>query len=199
MSPNEKLNIIVLYKMTQHVLLRVLAVSLIIIIGYCILSNYNSFTPNYQLEEGVYEYNFHTASSEFYPSGKHETGTRTITNEKHGQISVSNGIVRYMNNNGQLITKDDYCEHIYITDSQGKKIMLMHGNLRNVGLFNFVSEKDGSFIYESVFRKSDVMHHDIKQISKYYKIKDGYKVEAMYYDENMKQFVPYRWGIVKKK
>jgi hypothetical protein len=188
--------------MTKHHILLILVISLILIIGYCIFSNYNNynaFSPNYQQEEGVYDYDFKTAPSEFYPGGKHETGTRTITNENYGQISVSNGIVSYMNNNGQLITKDDNCEHIYIRDLQGKKIMLLHGNLRNVGLFNFVSEKDGSFIYESVFRKSDLMHHPIKQISKYYKTKDGYRLEITRYNENMKQFVPYRWGLVKKK
>ena len=183
----------------HHIFLQILAISLVLIIVYCIFSYNEVHSPNYQLEDGVYEYDFKTASSDVYPGGKHETGTRTITNKNNGQISVSTGIVSYTNNNGQLITKDDYCEHIYIRDLQGKKIMIMHGNLRNVGLFHFVSEKDGSFIYESVFRKSDLMHDEIKQISKYYKTKDGYKVEAMYYDDNVKKFVPYRWGLVTKK
>jgi len=153
---------------------------------------------NYPFQAGIYEYEFKTAPSSDYPSGKHEKGIRTITNEIFGQRNISRGTLSYINNNGVLITKEDYCEHLYLKDINGKKIMFMFGNLGNYGMFELVSEKDGSFIYESVSRKSDLMRDDIKQISKYLKIKDGYRLEAVYYNEKTKISEPYRWGIQRK-
>lgn len=49
------------------------------------------------------------------------TGIRTITNEDYGQRCISKGIVSYINNNGNLVTKDEYYEHLYLKDSHGKK------------------------------------------------------------------------------
>ena len=189
--------------------MHVIFIVIILFICYFIIKNFNISTnksiqhfsmnaPNRPLQEGVYKYDFKTASSPTYPNGKHETGVRTITNESFGQKCISKGIVSYINNNGKLVTKDDYCEHIYLKNLNGKKIMFMFGLFGNNGINNCVLEKDGNFIYKSVYRQSDLMSDNINQISKYYKIKDGYEVDATYYNKNTKKFEPYRWGVFKK-
>lgn len=154
---------------------------------------------NRPFQPGIYEYEFKTAATPAYPSGKHEKGTRIIKNEVFGQRNISRGTVSYINNNGQLITKEDYSEKLFFKDINGKKMMFMCGNLGNYGLYEIVSENDDGFIYESIFRMSHLIGNNIhKQISKYVKTKDGYKLELVYYDEKTKQLVPYRWGIQRK-
>ena len=155
-------------------------------------------TPNYQFQEGVYEYDLQTASSPGYPNGKHETGIRTITNEDFGQRSISKGIINYTNNNGQLVTKDNYFEHLYLKDLNGKKIMFGIGLFGNNSMYNCVSEKDGNFIYETVYLHSDLMNDSKKQIFRYYKIKDGYRLVGNYYNKNTKKFEQYFGGTLKK-
>ena len=163
------------------------------------IQQFDTNSLNRPFEPGIYEYEFETAPSPAYPSGKYEKGIRTITNEVFGQRNISRGTLSYINNNGQLITKEDYCEHIFMTDLYGKKIRIIFGNLGNHGTYELVSENDDSFTYQSVYRVSNLMMDNIhKQISTYTKTKDGYNLEAVHYDKNLKKMVPYRWGIQPK-
>lgn len=182
---------------------------IILFICYLIMNNSNISTtksiqyfsmntPNQPLQEGIYEYDIKSASSPTYPNGKHETGIRTITNEGFGQRSISKGIVSYTNNNGQLVIKDDYYEQIYLKDSLGKKIMFLIGSVGTNGMYNFVSENNGDFIYESVYRQSELTNDSRKVINKYYKIKDDYKIDNIHYNKSTKNFELYRWGTLKK-
>ncbi len=102
--------------------------------------------------------------------------------------------VSYINNNGNLVTKDEYYEHLYLKDSQGKKIMFVVGLYENNRISKLLSEKDCDFIYESVYHKSDLMSDNIKVISKYYKIKNDYKIDVIYYNKNTKKYEPYLRG-----
>ena len=155
-------------------------------------------STNEPWQEGVYEYEYKTVSSPAYPTGKHETGKRTITTEDFGQRSISKGIVNYTDANGKLVTKDDYYEHVCLNDLDGKQIMLAFGSLGNYGINKFISYSNGDVTIESMDRSSDLIKDKIKQRSKSYKTKDGYICDAMYYNKNTKKYEPYRWGILKK-
>ena len=187
----------------------VLFLVIILFIFYFIIKNFNKSTnksiqhfstntPNRPLQEGIYEYDLKSTSSPTYPNGKHEIGIRTITNESFGQKCISKGIESYINNNGKLVTKDQNYEHLYLKDSQGKKIMFVVGSIRNNPIYNFISENNGDSIYESVYRYSELLNKSIKKIFRYYKTKDGYKIDNIYYNKNTKKFEPYRWGTLKK-
>lgn len=76
--------------------------------------------------------------------------------------------------------------------------MFVVGLYENNRMSKLLSEKDGDFIYESVYHKSDLMSDNIKVISKYYKIKDDYKIDVIYYNKNTKKYEPYLMGILKK-
>jgi hypothetical protein len=187
----------------------VIFIVIILFIFYFIIKNFNTSTNksiqhfsiktlNRPLQEGVYKYDFQFTSSLTYPNGKRDTGLRTITNEDYGQRSISKGIVSYINNNGKLVTKNEYYEHKYLTDSQGKKIMAVNGLYESNRMSKLLSEKDDEFIYESLYHKSDLMSDYIKVISKYYKINNDYKIDVIYYNKNTKKYEPYLWGTLKR-
>ena len=187
----------------------VIFIVIILFIFYFIIKNFNTSTNksiqhfslktiNRPLKEGVYKYDFQSTSSPTYPNGKHNVGIRTITNEDYGQRSISKGIVSYINNNGKLVTKNDYYEHKYLTDSQGEKIMVVVGLYESNRISKLLSEKDNELIFESLYHKSDLMSDNIKIISKYYKTKDDYKIDVIYFNKNTKKYEPYLMGTLTK-